>query len=117
MTTFIDKPWGKEEIWARNNYYIGKILYIKEGQKLSYQYHNAKKESIRVLKGKLNLEIETLGGTKNVLLTIGETFYIPNKVAHRMEAITDCEIIEVSTPEIDDVVRLKDEYGRVEKES
>jgi mannose-6-phosphate isomerase-like protein (cupin superfamily) len=109
----VNKPWGYELIWARTDRYVGKILHIRKGESLSYQYHEVKDETIRLLHGFLELEVGDEKGKKEVLrLKPGESFRIPPKLRHRMAAIEDCDVLEVSTPELDDVVRLEDRYGR-----
>ncbi len=110
----VEKPWGYELWWAHTDRYVGKILHINKGQSLSYQYHEVKDESLLLYSGKMALEIEEPGGAKEVLpLTPGESLRITPYTKHRMTAIEDCEVIEVSTPEVEDVVRLEDRYGRV----
>ena len=109
----VEKPWGHEDIWAETDRYVGKILAITAGQRLSLQYHEKKDESIRVLSGRLRLELEDEHGTLQVIeLGPGEGRRIPTGRKHRFGAIEDCELVEVSTPELDDVVRLEDRYGR-----
>ena len=115
-TIRVDKPWGYELIWARTDRYVGKILFVRKGESLSLQYHRTKEETIRVLSGRLKLEIAGESGTLAAsLLEPGSGAHIPPGTRHRMEALEDCEILEVSTPELDDVVRLEDRYGRVEE--
>jgi mannose-6-phosphate isomerase len=110
---FIKKPWGHEEIWAHTDKYVGKILFIEAGKRLSLQYHNLKEETILVKDGKLLLEA---GNSKDsldqIVLNPGQTYHIPPKLLHRMSAINDTFVVEVSTPELDDVVRIEDDYGR-----
>jgi len=105
----IDKPWGYELIFAHTAAYAGKILFVRKGESLSLQYHENKEETIYVSKGKLEITFQG----KTFMLSRGESLHIPPKAEHRMKAIEDCEIFEVSTPELDDVVRLEDQYGRV----
>ena len=106
----VEKPWGYEIRWAITDKYLGKILRIEPGQKLSKQYHEVKDESIYVLDGVLVLE---LNDEKRIMLP-GSAYRIEPGTIHRFAAPSDgCTLIEVSTPEIDDVVRLQDEYGRV----
>ena len=100
-------------IWASTAHYLSKILVIKAGHHLSYQYHREKHESIRVLEGSMELEFECLGQRQTRRLKSGDTFYIPPTMKHRMTALSDCQVLEVSTPHPDDVVRLEDAYGRV----
>ena len=99
-------------IWARTAHYLSKILVIKSGHRLSYQYHREKHESIHVLEGSVELEFEYLGQRQTRRLKAGETFHIPPAMKHRMTALSDCQVLEVSTPHPDDVVRLEDAYGR-----
>jgi len=111
----VDKPWGYELRWALNEKYIGKILRIEPGQKLSRQYHNQKDETIYVLEGKLVLELgPSTPNQVRVIMNAGTYRRIMPGTIHRFAAPSDgCTLIEVSTPELDDVVRLEDEYGRV----
>lgn len=109
----VSKPWGEERIFAETSRYAGKILTIHAGQSLSYQYHNIKEETIHVLEGRLGLEVEHEGLRRTLSLVPGETFHIVPSMRHRMFAADeDCLLVEVSTPELDDVVRLEDRYGR-----
>jgi mannose-6-phosphate isomerase len=106
----VEKPWGHEIRWAITDRYLGKILRIEPGQKLSKQYHEVKDESIYVLDGVLVLELDD---EKRIMLP-GSAYRIKPGTIHRFAAPSDgCTLIEVSTPEIDDVVRLEDEYGRI----
>ena len=109
----VSKPWGHEIIWARTDRYVGKILHVRRGESLSLQYHRVKDESIRVLSGALRFEVgpET-GDRETVRLGPGDGWRIPPGTRHRMTALEDTDILEVSTPELDDVVRLEDRYGR-----
>ena len=111
----IQKPWGSEVIWAETNEYVGKIIFIDKGHKLSRQYHEEKEETILVKSGILNLEIgsKDAGGIKHYVLHAGETFHVHPGIIHRFCADkVAVEIIEVSTPFLDDVVRLEDDYDR-----
>jgi len=110
----VDKPWGHEIIWAETDRYVGKILRIENGYSLSLQYHNVKDETVMVQSGILTL-ILGRGDSEAVLkLRPGESQRIPTGMIHRMSAFDgDVDVIEVSTPELDDVVRLEDHYGRV----
>lgn len=111
--TRIEKPWGYEEIWAHTEEYVGKLLVIKSAQRLSYQYHNVKEETIRILSGVMDFEYEASGERKMIRLSAGDSFHIPPKTRHRMSAVEDCHVLEVSTPFINDVVRVEDDFGRV----
>ena len=110
----VDKPWGYELIWAKTDRYVGKILHVRAGQALSLQYHRVKDETIMVLTGRLRFEFFAEGATPcERELGPGEPFHITPGLRHRMIAIEDTDVLEVSTPELDDVVRLEDRYGRV----
>ena len=98
----VDKPWGHELIWARTDRYVGKILHVKAGEVLSLQYHNFKDETMHVLSGELILRTQP----DNKLA------HIPARLIHQIEAVVDSDVLEVSTPEIDDLVRIQDRYGR-----
>ena len=109
----VPKPWGEERIFAECARYAGKILVIRAGQTLSYQYHVRKDETLHVLEGTLGLETEEDGRRLILRLSPGETFHVTPETRHRMFAEeADCTVVEVSTPELDDVVRLEDRYGR-----
>ena len=113
----VEKPWGYELIWAHTDRYVGKILHIHEGGRLSLQFHHQKDETILVQNGILDLVIERdeSKGLETLQLKPGESFHIKPGMKHRMIGHTDCDVIEVSTPELDDVVRLQDDYGRTEE--
>jgi mannose-6-phosphate isomerase-like protein (cupin superfamily) len=108
----VPKPWGYELIFAKTSRYVGKILHIKQGETLSLQYHNVKEETLFVVRGELKLTVESDGDRRVLPLREGESFHIPPRLIHRMEAVVDTDVAEVSTPELDDVVRLEDRYGR-----
>ena len=108
----VPKPWGYETIWAHTDRYVGKILHINAGQALSVQYHNKKDETVHLLNGDLIYRVKLGEELEDMRLTKGQSFRITPGTVHQMEAVTDCDILEVSTPELDDVVRLKDRYGR-----
>jgi len=108
----VEKPWGYEIHWARTDRYVGKILHINAGHALSLQYHNVKDETIYLSTGRLLYELEIEGRLTGRELTPGDTVHVTPKTVHRMTALEDCDVFEVSTPEIDDVVRLEDRYGR-----
>jgi mannose-6-phosphate isomerase len=104
----VDKPWGYELRWAITDRYLGKILHINRGEALSLQYHEMKDECLLLSRGVLDLE---LNGEVHRLRP-GDTAHITPGTRHRMTAVEDCDIFEVSTPEVNDVVRLEDRYGR-----
>jgi mannose-6-phosphate isomerase-like protein (cupin superfamily) len=125
----VPKPWGYERIWARTDRYVGKILHINAGEALSVQYHKRKDETVYLLSGELRYWVGVSPSSRasatmplapgveseqmhDVRLKVGDAFRITPGTVHYMEAVTDCELVEVSTPELDDVVRLKDRYGR-----
>ena len=108
----VEKPWGYEIIWARTDLYVGKILHIEPGHVLSLQYHNQKDESIYVLKGEIVLRFQRDDTLIERPLRQGEAFHIQPKLIHQFEAVVASDLLEASTPQIDDVVRLKDRYGR-----
>ena len=109
----VEKPWGYEEIWAECDAYVGKILVIRAGHRLSLQHHVIKEETIRLQSGLLQLELEDSNGNMRVWeVRPGEVHHIYPGRRHRMHAIEDCEVLEVSTPHLQDVVRHSDDYGR-----
>jgi mannose-6-phosphate isomerase-like protein (cupin superfamily) len=109
----VDKPWGYEEIFAETAGYVGKSRVSRQGEALSLQYHEVKEETLRVLDGELELvtgpSIERLESHRLESETV---FHISPGTLHRMVALTDCRLLEVSTNHLDDVVRLEDRYGR-----
>src|SRR2546429_6862891 len=109
----VPKPWGHELIWARTDRYVGKILHIEPGHVLSLQYHNKKDESIYVLAGEIILRLQRDEKLSERRMAQGQAFHIEPKLIHQFEAVTATDLLEASTPEIDDVVPLKDRYGRV----
>jgi quercetin dioxygenase-like cupin family protein len=111
----IEKPWGHEILFAHTDRYAAKILCIRAGERLSLQYHRWKDETIYVLSGELELESDESGALATRTLPVGEAFHIPAGRRHRMIARTECCIAEASTPELDDVVRLEDAYGRADE--
>ncbi len=111
----VKKPWGHEEIWAETDKYLGKILYINQGHRLSLQFHEKKTETIRVLSGRLHLVLQDRrdGPIFNKVLNEGESYHVSCGTIHRFCAPeSDVALLEVSTPEIDDVVRVDDDYSR-----
>lgn len=111
----VDKPWGYELIWAETSKYVGKILHINDGASLSLQYHKVKEETIMVQSGILTLEIGSDDDSRTIIkLPDGHIHHIPPGMIHKMSALDGpVDVIEVSSPELDDVVRLSDNYGRV----
>ena len=109
----VEKPWGHELIWAHTDRYVGKILVIETGKRLSLQRHAIKDETILVMAGRLRLTIEGADGVVGQEeLGPGDHRRVATGRIHRYEAIERCELVEVSTPELDDVIRLEDDYGR-----
>jgi len=109
----VEKPWGHEEIFAETENYVGKILFIRQGEALSLQYHAVKEETLRVLEGTLELVTGTsVERLENHQIGPEAVFHVPPRTLHRMVAVTDCLLLEVSTTQLDDVVRLEDRYGR-----
>lgn len=110
----VPKPWGHETIWAHTDRYVGKILHVKAGEKLSVQYHEHKDETVHLLRGEMKYWVQMPGDTelRDQRLVAGESFRITPHTIHAIEAVTDIDVLEASTPELDDVVRLKDRYGR-----
>jgi mannose-6-phosphate isomerase len=109
----VAKPWGYELIWARTNRYVGKILHIEAGEALSLQYHVRKDETLCVLSGTLELAVgDDERALQTLVLSPGESIHMWPGRRHRLSARTACDVLEVSTPELDDVVRLADRYGR-----
>jgi mannose-6-phosphate isomerase len=115
----VQKPWGHEVIWAHTGQYVGKVLHIKAGHSLSVQYHMMKDETIHLLSGEMIYRVRGEGGEagevgelSDVRLKAGESFRNEPGTVHQMEAVTDCQVLEASTPHLDDVVRLSDKYGR-----
>jgi mannose-6-phosphate isomerase-like protein (cupin superfamily) len=111
---FVSKPWGHETIWAHTDQYVGKVLHIKAGHALSVQYHNQKDETIHLLRGEMvyRVDFKDGRGLVEVPFSVGESYRNTPGVIHQMEAVTDCDVLEASTPHLDDVVRLTDRYGR-----
>jgi len=108
-----EKPWGHELLWAKTSDYVGKILHIKKGHKLSLQFHEIKEETIYMLSGEMDFIIENESGElETIRLRPGDARHILPKKKHRMIAVEDCDVAEVSTPYLEDVVRLEDSYGR-----
>ncbi len=109
----VEKPWGHEIWWAQTERYVGKVLHINAGQALSLQYHKVKDETIMVQSGELDFEVEVEGKMIVKKMKVGDVHHVTPLTKHRMRAVSDVEVLEVSSPEVDDVVRLEDKYGRV----
>ena len=115
MSQVVDKPWGHELIWAKTDRYVGKILHIRAGHALSLQFHREKDETIMLLSGRMEFVSFVDGeAPRSRELAVREPVHIPPGLRHRMIAIEDTDLVEVSTPELDDVVRLDDRYGRAD---
>jgi mannose-6-phosphate isomerase len=108
----VQKPWGREEIFAENDRYAGKLLHLSAGHSLSLQYHERKDETLYVLEGDVLLLVEEDGAMRERRLGPGQSYRIRPGIKHRMRAEEPCVVFEVSSPELDDVVRLEDAYGR-----
>ena len=110
----VQKPWGHETIWAVTEHYVGKVLHIKAGESLSLQYHTTKDEVIHVLRGEMTYRVgdSPTSPLREVSLKAGESYRNEPGHVHQMIAVTDCDLLEASTPHLDDVVRLTDRYGR-----
>jgi mannose-6-phosphate isomerase len=113
--TRVEKPWGYELHWAKTDRYVGKLIHINKGHALSLQYHNQKDETIFLWAGKMLFEIDVNGTLTKREMLPGESVHVTPPTIHRMTAIEDCDVFEVSTPELHDVVRLEDRYGRTDK--
>ena len=108
----VPKPWGHEVIWAHTERYVGKLLHINAGHALSVQYHERKDETVYLLSGELIYWVKDGEEMRDMKLEVGESFRITPGTVHYMEAVSDCDVLEASTPDLDDVVRLSDRYGR-----
>ena len=110
----VEKPWGWELVWAETGHYVGKVLFVKAGESLSLQFHNEKDESWYVQSGRAELELGDAGQTvlNSEVVAAGACFRYRPGTVHRVTALEDTTILEVSTPQLDDVVRLDDRYGR-----
>jgi mannose-6-phosphate isomerase-like protein (cupin superfamily) len=110
----VEKPWGYELLWAKAEAYAGKILFVRAGHALSLQFHREKDESWYMLEGRAEIELGAVGQavTASEVVGPGAAFRFRPGTVHRVRAVTDTKILEVSTPQLDDVVRLEDEYGR-----
>ena len=110
--TRIEKPWGYELIWAKTGRYVGKVIHVRAGHALSLQYHTRKEETLLLWRGRLLFELGAEGRTRSWEMQPGARVHIAPGTVHRMTAIEDSDVFEVSTPELEDVVRLADRYGR-----
>lgn len=112
----VEKPWGHELVWAKTDRYAGKMLFVKAGQSLSLQFHKVKDEAWYVLSGRGELELGAPGERmlNREVVGPGAAFHFQPGTVHRLTAVEDTTILEVSTPQLDDVVRLEDRYGRTE---
>ena len=111
----VEKPWGYEIWWARTDRYVGKLLHINKGASLSLQYHEVKEETILVQSGRMLVETkgkDEPGELRQITMKPGDVFHVTPGTLHRMTGLEDCDLVEVSTPELHDVVRLEDRYGR-----
>ena len=109
----VEKPWGWELVWAEAEQYVGKLLFVRAGHALSLQYHELKDEAWLVREGRAVLELGKVDGPLETLeIGAGDAFRYPPGTVHRITALEDTLIVEVSTPQLDDVVRLEDRYGR-----
>jgi mannose-6-phosphate isomerase len=108
----VEKPWGHELWWAQNERYVGKLLHITAGSQLSLQYHVKKDETIHLFRGQMVLVLSDGQKLVEHSMREGESYRVRPGTVHRMRAVTDCDVLEVSTPEVEDVVRVQDDYGR-----
>ena len=109
----VEKPWGWELVWAETDAYVGKLLFVRAGESLSLQYHELKDESWLVQEGRARLELGDVGGELEAIeIAPGDAFHFRPRTVHRVAALEDTLVIEVSTTQLDDVVRLEDRYGR-----
>ena len=110
----VEKPWGYELVWAHTDVYAGKKLFVRAGYSLSLQFHREKDESWYVESGRAELQLGAVGEAvlRSEIIGPGACFRFPAGTVHRLKALEDTTILEVSTPQLDDVVRLEDEYGR-----
>ena len=108
----VEKPWGHELWWAQSELYVGKLLHVRAGCQLSLQYHERKDETIHLARGEMILVLGEGDRLTDHPMVPGQSYRVRPGTIHRMRAITDCDVWEVSTPEVDDVVRVQDDYGR-----
>jgi mannose-6-phosphate isomerase len=108
----VEKPWGHELWWAQTERYVGKLLHVKAGFQLSLQYHVKKDETIHLWSGDMVLVLKDGDRLVDHRMKPGDSYRVTPGTVHRMRAVTDCDVLEVSTPEVEDVVRVQDDYGR-----
>ncbi|MSR23155.1 MAG: cupin domain-containing protein [Gemmatimonadetes bacterium] len=109
----VEKPWGYELIWAHTDDYVGKLLFVRAGHALSLQFHEEKDETLFLQSGELLLDLGSgVHSMEKIELRVGQTVHVPAGLLHRIEAVTDCTLLEASTSHLDDVVRVSDRYGR-----
>ena len=114
LPSITNKPWGYELLFALTQKYAGKLIFVKQGHRLSFQYHNHKDESMYIHQGKVLVELENTDGYQQIkILNSGDCIHLAPLTKHRIKALEDTNIFEVSTPELDDVVRLADDYNRI----
>ena len=113
----IEKPWGYEIVWALSESYCGKEIFVRAGEELSLQFHNVKDETIYVQSGRIELEMGSAGDAmrSSEVVLAGSAFRIRPGTVHRWRALEDSVVLEASTPDLDDVVRLEDRYGRADQ--
>jgi quercetin dioxygenase-like cupin family protein len=113
--TRVEKPWGYEIVFAHTEHYVGKLLFVRAGEQLSLQFHKEKDETIYVHAGKIELEIGEPGAPLDTeVVGPGRAFHLKPGTVHRWRALEDSVVLEASTPQLDDVVRLEDRYGRAD---
>ena len=110
--TRVEKPWGYEIHWAKTERYVGKVLHVEKGHALSLQYHNLKDETMHVFSGRVLFECDDHGALVGRELGPGDSVHVPPRLIHRITALETSDVLEASTPELDDVVRIEDRYGR-----
>ena len=115
MIRRVPKPWGEEIIFAHTRRYAGKLLRIRRGASLSLQYHRKKDETLYVHSGVVRVTLMPGARRRTRLMRSGQAIHFPPRTRHRLEGVTACTVFEVSTPELSDVVRLEDRYGRAPK--
>jgi mannose-6-phosphate isomerase len=112
----VDKPWGYELLYALTDRYCGKVIFIRGGEELSLQFHRQKDETIYVQSGRVEFQIGDPGKPVDTeVVGPGRSFHLQPGTVHRLRALEDTVVLEVSTPELDDIVRLEDRYGRADR--